>query len=113
MQRPQNRDAAKSFGSFYTWAVVAAALIVFAGFARTYYLRMLFGKPALPWLLHVHGALMTAWFVLFFVQTSLISAHRVDLHKRLGIFGGVLASTMVAVGIVVATRAAARDVHAA
>jgi len=26
----------------------------------------------MPWLLHVHGALMTSWFAFFFVQTTLI-----------------------------------------
>lgn len=64
--------------SLYRWAAIAAFAVVVVGFARTYYLKLLFGAPALPWLLHLHGALMTSWFVLFFVQTSLIAA--VDLR---------------------------------
>lgn len=97
---------------FYLGAAIAAFAIVFAGFARTYYLRALFGTPSLPWLLHLHGALMTSWFVLFFVQTRLIAAHRITWHKRLGIFGGILAMLMVIVGATVAVRGAARDVRA-
>ncbi|HEX5409820.1 MAG TPA: hypothetical protein VFW89_08635 [Gemmatimonadaceae bacterium] len=54
---------------------------------------------------------MTSWFAFFFVQTSLIAGHHVRLHKRLGVFGAVLAMCMVIVGATVAVRAAARDVH--
>jgi hypothetical protein len=80
-----------------------------AGFARTYYLKFAFGTPALPWLLHVHGALMTSWFALFFVQVNLIAARRVVLHRRLGVAGAVLAGLIVVVGIAVALHGAARD----
>jgi hypothetical protein len=96
---------------FYAWACVAAFAVVFAGFARTYYLRVLFGRPPLPWLLRLHGALMTSWFVLFFVQTRLIASHRINLHRRLGVFGAVLAGLMVVIGATVALRGAARNIH--
>jgi hypothetical protein len=97
---------------FYVISCVAAFAVVFVGFARTYYLRPLFGAPALPWLLHLHGALMTGWFVLFFVQTYLIASHRVAVHRRFGVFGAALAALIVIVGATVARRAAARDLHA-
>jgi len=96
---------------FYLWFAMAAFALVIVGFARTYYLKVVFGTPPLPWLLHLHGALMTSWFALFFVQTSLIAAHRVDLHKRLGVFGAVLAGLIVIVATTVALRAAARELH--
>ncbi len=96
---------------FYSWASVAAFTIVFAGFARTYYLKFLFGTPALPWLLHLHGALITLWFALFFVQSRLIAAHRVDLHRRLGVFGALLAGSAVIIGVAVALHATVRDIH--
>jgi hypothetical protein len=105
-RRPRRADH-----RFYTWAGVAAFVVIFAGFARTYYLRNLFGRPPLPWLLHLHGALMTSWFVLFFVQTRLIASHRIDVHRRLGVFGAVLAAMMVLVGATVALRDTARDIH--
>jgi hypothetical protein len=96
---------------FYLSCAAAAFTVVVVGFARTYYLKVLFGTPALPWLLHLHGALMTMWFALFFAQTTLIAAHRVDVHKRLGVFGAGLAATILIVGTVVAVHAAARDLH--
>lgn len=84
--------------TFYAWSAVAAALIVFAGFARTYYLKELFGTRSLPLLLHVHGLVMTLWFALFLVQVRLVAAHRTDLHRRLGVIGAVLALLVVVVG---------------
>lgn len=97
---------------FYAWSAIAAFAIVFGGFARTYYLKAWFSAPPLPWLLHLHGALMTSWFALFFAQTYLIASHRIALHRRLGLSGAVLASLIIVVGAVVAVRAGARDLHA-
>jgi uncharacterized membrane protein YozB (DUF420 family) len=96
---------------FYVGAVVAAFAMVFAGFARPYYLRASFGGPALPLLLHLHGALTTSWFALFFTQTCLIDSHRIAWHRRLGIVGAVLALLLVAVGITTVMRFASRYVH--
>ena len=96
---------------FYFFGAAAAFTVVFAGFARSYFLKTLFGTPALPWLLHLHGALMTSWFLLFFVQAQLISKHHVVWHRRLGVFGAVLAGLITIVGATVAIRAAARDIH--
>jgi hypothetical protein len=83
---------------FYTLAGVAAILIVLLGFAKTYYLKLAFGTPALTPLFHVHGLVMTTWFVLFIVQAKLVSARRVDLHKKLGIFGALVALAVLIVG---------------
>src|SRR3546814_7527951 len=44
----------------YAAAAVVALALVFAGFARTYYLRSAFDGPPLTLLLYVHGAVMTS-----------------------------------------------------
>jgi len=98
----------KPRGNFYTWVAVCTFLIIFAGFARTYYLKILFGTAALPLLLHLHGLIFTLWFALFFIQARLIARHRVDLHRRLGIFGAVLAPLAACVAIAVAFHAGRR-----
>jgi hypothetical protein len=95
--------------SVFTWVAVGTFLVVFAGFARTYYLKILFGTPALPLLLHLHGLIFTAWFVLFFVQVRLVARHRVDLHKRLGIFGAFLAPLAACMAAAVSIHAARRS----
>lgn len=95
----------------FVGAAVGTMAIVFAGFARSYFLRPLFFHDPLPLLLHIHGAVMFAWFVLFLVQTCLIETHRVVLHRKLGIFGVVLAMAMVILGPYVAFHALTREVH--
>ncbi len=102
LERAANRQ-------FYTWVAAGAALIVFLGFARSYYLdRFFFNEPLTP-LLHVHGLLLTLWFVLFLVQVRLVAMRRVDLHRQLGVAGAVLAGLAVVVGGAVAFLASKRE----
>jgi uncharacterized membrane protein len=76
--------------------------------SRRAQLRPLVAAPALPLCIHVHGALFTAWVLLFVAQTSLVAARRTDLHKRLGVGGAVLAAAMVVSGTFVAIDSARR-----
>src|SRR5256886_1986336 len=59
--------------------------------------------------IHLHGAAFSAWVVLLVTQTSLVSAGRVDIHRRLGIAGFLLAFLMVILGILAATDALVRQ----
>jgi hypothetical protein len=94
---------ASAHGRFYLYAVLGAAIIVFVGFAQSYFLKDFFGTPPLYPLLHLHGLVMTSWFVLFATQAWLIETHRVHLHRRLGVFGALLASMMLIFGAIVVT----------
>jgi hypothetical protein len=96
----------RSERTFYTWAAVVAALVVFAGFARTYYLKGAFGTPDLSALKHLHGFVMTAWFTLFLVQVRLVATGRTRIHRKLGVAGAVLAVLVVIVGTTTALVAA-------
>jgi hypothetical protein len=83
---------------FYISMSIAAVITVFAGFAPTYYLRPYFNTTPLMPLLHLHGLVFTSWLTLFLIQTTLVAAHRTDIHRRLGILGGVIASLMIVIG---------------
>jgi hypothetical protein len=83
---------------FYIGMSITVVITVFAGFARTYYLRPYFNSSPLMPLLHLHGLVFSSWLVLYVVQTTLIAAHRTYIHRRLGILGGVIALLMVLVG---------------
>lgn len=100
---------------FYSSLAVIMAITVLVGFGPTYYLRSYFGAPttvsgstSLSPLTHVHGALFTAWVLLFVLQTALIAQRHVAIHRRVGIAGVVLAVAMVIVGTVTALAGAAR-----
>ncbi|HEV2828724.1 MAG TPA: hypothetical protein VGW76_14090 [Pyrinomonadaceae bacterium] len=93
---------------FYLGITIAFVITVFAGFAPTYYLRPVFTVTPLMPLLHLHGLVFSSWLVLFLVQTTLVAAHRTDIHRRLGIVGGVIAGLMVLVGFITAVIRAAQ-----
>ncbi len=76
---------------------------VFLGFAKSYFLAGVFRAPLPSGVIQVHGAAFTSWILLLIVQTSLVSAGRIDLHRRLGMVGFGLACLMVVLGIIAAT----------
>ena len=94
---------------FYTAMGVFVALVTLIGFARSYYLSHWFeipaGTPPMTTLLHLHGAIFTAWIVLMVVQPSLIAARRPGLHRRLGYAGALIAAAMVVAGNMAAVAA--------
>jgi hypothetical protein len=96
---------------FYTTVALVVIAVVVIGFSRSYYLRPLFtNDQELTTLLHLHGVLMSLWFVLFFVQSSLVAARRVSVHRRLGWVTALVAAAVIIVGpqVAIATAAAGR-----
>ena len=72
--------------------------IVFVGFAHTYYLAGVFHASLPSPLVHVHGALFSAWVILLIIQITLVAAGHLRWHMRLGILGMIVAGLMVLVG---------------
>ncbi len=87
---------------FYTGMAVLAVLVVFIGFSRTFYLKGWFGDRPVATLLAVHGTVFSCWLLLLLTQTGLVAAGRVDLHRRLGIAGAVVATVMPVLGVTAA-----------
>ncbi len=95
---------------FFSGMALLLLLTVLVGFARTYFLAGVFRAPLPSLLVHIHGAVFSCWILLLFTQVSLISAGRVDLHRKLGLAGFGLACLMVFLGVSVASKLLARDV---
>src|SRR6185295_2421075 len=91
--RPKRSDSV-----FFPLMAIAMALVVFVGFAPTYYLREQFNGPPLNLLRMIHGAAFTGWIALLVTQTGLIAANRRDVHRKLGVAGAGLAVLMVILG---------------
>ena len=104
------RGRAGTERGFYLGATFVFLALAVWVFARTYYFKLWFGTPALPVLLHVHGAVMSGWVVLLAAQSGLIAAHRVRWHRRLGVFGAFWAALVVVMGSTTTVHAAARAV---
>ena len=80
-------------------AAILFPLLILVGFAKTYYLKPIFGAPALPsTLVHLHGLVMTAWAALFITQVWLVRRNNVPMHQKLGVVGIFLAIAVVVLG---------------
>jgi hypothetical protein len=72
---------------------------VYLGFARSYYLAGTIHAHLPSVIIHVHGIVFSCWVLLFATQTALVSVGKVSLHRKLGIFGAVLAFLIVLLGV--------------
>jgi hypothetical protein len=81
---------------------------VLIGFAKTFFLRSQFDVPLIPTYLYVHGVVLTTWFVLVVAQTFLVAAHRVQLHRQLGVVAIVVAISIIPISAFVVVHAAQR-----
>ena len=95
---------------FFTRMALAILATVLVGFSRSFFLRPLFPEWQSPTenIFYVHGALFTAWIVLFVLQASLVASGRAELHRKIGPLGAALALAMVVVGTFGALVAAGR-----
>jgi hypothetical protein len=78
---------------FYVLAALGITAIVLAGFSVD--LDLLRDMSGLSTLVRLHGLVMLGWVALFVTQTVLVARRRVDLHRRLGVFGAALAVVIV------------------
>src|ERR1700760_818382 len=81
-------------------SLVMAGFVVW-GFSRTVDRGLLHASPPRPALLWFHGAIFSAWVVLFIAQSTLVRVRKASFHRALGWFGAALAATMFVSGIVV------------
>ena len=93
---------------FFSSMALLMLCTVFVGFAHSYYLAGVFGAPLPSLIIHLHGAAFSCWILLLVTQTSLVAAGRVNVHRRLGIAGFILACFMVMLGVLAATDSLAR-----
>ena len=103
---PRRRHGYESL--FFSGMAGMFLVFVFFGFASSYYLAGLFRAPLPNRMLHIHGAVFTAWVLLLITQTSLVAGCRVDLHRRLGLLGFGLACVMLVLGLLASADQLAR-----
>jgi hypothetical protein len=97
---------------FYLGMCAVILVIMFVGFAPSFYLRGLIAPsaPLLPVtpVVILHGLLFTAWLLLFAAQAGMVSARRVDLHRKLGLAAFALLPAMIVVGLLAALHGVER-----
>lgn len=106
------RLAAADERRFYGRMAIAMLVIVFIGFAPSFYLRGLIhvprpNSPMTP-VIWAHGIVFTAWMLLFWWQTKLVAAGNRATHMKLGVSGFGLALVMLGLMFVTAVQQVAR-----
>ncbi|HSC44419.1 MAG TPA: hypothetical protein VLC94_01250 [Candidatus Acidoferrum sp.] len=93
---------------FYLFIAIVAAALVFAGFARTFYLNGFFARMHLPSLFIIHGVVFSSWLVVLVAQTALVSARQIRIHQKLGYASIVIVVGMLVLGWIMSVQAAQR-----
>jgi len=93
---------------FYLFIAALTAAIVFAGFARTFYLNGLFAKLHQPSLYIVHGIVFSSWLVLPITQSAVVSARPILIHQKLGYASIAIVVSMFTFGWIMSVQAAQR-----
>src|SRR4051812_8123054 len=85
---------------FFVGMSILFPILVLLGFVPDYVL-ISGGEFKVPWILHVHGAIMTGWLVIFMAQSLLIANSNVKRHKQLGktgfVFGVLVIVSLVGI----------------
>src|SRR5262245_45793429 len=97
----QRSFARTGYSFFFAMSLVFFA-IVLIGFAPSLYLRgIFFPDQPMPGgaLTYAHGFVMTTWFLLLVVQTSLVRASNFQRHRQLGVVGAFVGLGVVIAGV--------------
>jgi len=89
---------------FYVWMAGAFILVAFGGFVPTYWAPVVAGTFRAPPIIHVHGMLMFAWTLFYFLQTTLVATGRTPDHRSWGL-AGISLFTVIACAILVGQMA--------
>ena len=106
-------DRKTSERKFYSRMAIFLVVLVFAGFAPSFYLKGIVPpyprpNPTLPPAVILHGLVFTGWMALIVAQTQLISARKHEVHMRLGKLGMLFAILMIPVMYLTAVGQVAR-----
>ena len=113
MEKAVSRVPLSAERRFHTGFAILITAAVVLGFARTFFLRPWFPEWVAEHavrepIFYIHGVFFSAWIMMLVLQSLLIATKRVDVHRRLGLFGAVLAAIMIPLGIYASLVAAGR-----
>ena len=93
----------------FAFVALLAAVVMIVGFGRSFFYAPFMPTRDLRPILQVHAVIFTAWVLLFAAQTTLIWARHPQIHRRMGVFGGVLAASMMVIGSITIIDSASRQ----
>jgi FtsH-binding integral membrane protein len=94
---------------FFSGLAILILITTVVGFAPTYFLAGMVRAHLPSPIIHVHAVVFSLWILLLVTQTSLVAAHRTDIHRKLGLAGFGLACLVTVLGLLAATNALSRN----
>jgi hypothetical protein len=93
------RATSKSF--FFAMSLCIAVIVAY-GFSQTINDNLIHPPYPRPWILYVHAVVFSAWVCLFIVQTALVRARLVTVHRSVGLWSVVVGLLIPILGVVTA-----------
>jgi len=84
---------------FYLLTGLLVAAVIVYGFGQTIGADLIHAIPAKPFLLYVHAVAFSAWILFYLLQSALVRARKVRLHRTLGWFGAAIGTSVFVLGI--------------
>jgi len=94
---------------FFSATSILVLICVLIGFGPTYFFAGVIRAHLPNLIVHIHAAVFSCWIFFLVIQTTLVSAHRVDIHRRFGLFVFGLACLMVILGLLAGANLLARN----
>src|SRR6476469_8693150 len=109
---PSKRRIPAKHHAFFVAFTTVFAVLVLAGFSRSFFRPLVNGTLAKPLVVHLHGIFFFGWTVLLILQAVLAATRRLRLHRNIGTFAAWLIIPMLIMGTIVAARDTVHDYHA-
>ena len=106
----KKRSPGRKRDPFYLVMAIIALAIVVAGFFPTYVAPVMSGTFVAKPFVHVHGSVFFLWILMSIVQPYLIASGNARLHRRLGVYVGILALVVLTMGVAMAIISAHVDI---
>jgi hypothetical protein len=80
---------------FHLWMAGLFVVFAFGGFVPTYWAKVVSGTFLMPPVVHIHGALLFSWCLLYFAQSAWIASGRTAMHRAWGTAGIALFTAVI------------------
>lgn len=97
---------------FYFGMATIFAVVAFAGFIPSYFVKVANHTFAAPWIFHIHAVLFFSWTLLNVAQAWFVATGRIYNHRNWGMLGIALGTGMaISVFLVIITAVKLGEAH--
>lgn len=98
----RRRSPGRKKDPFYLVMAIIALAVVVAGFFPTYVAPVMSGTFVAKPFVHVHGLVFFLWILISIVQPYLMASGNEQMHRKFGVYAGILALAVITMGVAMA-----------